>query len=131
MILLDTSVLIDPPASWPGQVLGSSAMCLAELQFGIQMAATPAARAERTRRVGAYRNLLEWIPFEESDAVSYGVLAERVARRRPAHARSKDIMIAAQALTLGVPLLTRNSRDFDLVSDLVEILDGNQPVPAR
>ena len=131
MILLDTSVLIDPLASWPGPVLGSSALCLAELQFGIQMAMSPAARAERTRRVGVYRNLLEWIPFEESDAVSYGVLAERVARRRPAHARSKDIMIAAQALTLGVPLLTRNFRDFDLVSDIVEILDGNQQVPAR
>ena len=39
-------------------------------------------------------------------------------------------MIAAQALTLGVPLLTRNVSDFDLVSDLVEILDGNDPVAA-
>jgi hypothetical protein len=28
------------------------------------------------------------------------------------------------------PLLTRNARDFDLVSDLVEILDGNYPPSA-
>lgn len=72
-----------------------------------------------------YRSMFEWIPFEEPDAENYGVLAARVAPRRPAHARTKDILIAAQALTLGVPLLTRNVRDFDLVSDLVEILDGN------
>jgi predicted nucleic acid-binding protein len=39
-------------------------------------------------------------------------------------------VIAAQALTLGVPLLTRNVRDFELVNDLVEILDGNAPLAA-
>lgn len=131
MILLDTSVLIDPPVQWPAPVLGSSSICLAELQFGIQAAPTAAIRSARVRRVAAYRSLLEWIPFEESDAESYGMLAGRVAKQRPAHARSKDIMLAAQALTLGVPLLTRNVHDFDLVSDLVEILDGNAQTQPR
>ncbi|CAN5238609.1 hypothetical protein BH09ACT5_BH09ACT5_22870 [soil metagenome] len=74
--------------------------------------------------------MLEWIPFEEPDSASYAILAAKVAQKRPGHARSKDILIAAQALTLGVPLLTRNVKDFDLVSDLVEILDGNAPVSA-
>ncbi|MDO7883243.1 PIN domain-containing protein [Protaetiibacter sp. WY-16] len=125
MILLDTSVLLAPPSHWPGAILGSSTICLAELQFGVQKAPTAAIRAQRTRAVATYRSIFEWIPFEEPDAENYGVLAARVAPRRPAHARTKDILIAAQALTLGVPLLTRNVRDFDLVSDLVEILDGN------
>jgi predicted nucleic acid-binding protein len=39
------------------------------------------------------------------------------------HARSKDIMIAAQAHSLGIPLMTRNAKDFELVSDVVEILE--------
>ncbi len=130
MILLDTSVLIDPPTRWPGAILGSSMLCLAELEFGVQCAPSAIERSRRVRRLAIYRDQLEWIPFEEPDAASYGVLAARVVPHRPAHARSTDIMIAAQALTLGVPLLTRNMRDFDLVSDLVEILDGNSPVAA-
>ena len=125
MILLDTSVLVDPPERWPRAVLGSSSLCLAELEFGIHMARSAAIRAERTRRLAVYRSRFEWVPFEESDAASFGIVAERVARSRPAHARSTDILLAAQALTLGVPLLTRNVKDFALVSDLVEILDGN------
>jgi len=40
-------------------------------------------------------------------------------------------MLAAHAFTLGVALLTRNVEDFELVSDLVEILDGNLSGPAR
>ena len=76
------------------------------------------------RNLARYR-AFEWIPFEEPDAESYALLAAKVARKRPGHARSKDILIAAQALTLGVPLLTRNVKDFHLVSDVVEILDGN------
>ena len=130
MILLDTSVLIDPMAVWPGPILGSSVLCVAELEFGVQRAPNAEERSRRVRRLALYRQQLEWIPFEEPDAASYGVLAAKVAPHRPAHARSTDIMIAAQALTLGVPLLTRSVRDFDLVSDLVEILDGNSPVSA-
>ncbi|MEO8095522.1 MAG: PIN domain-containing protein [Pseudolysinimonas sp.] len=131
VILLDTSVLIEPLDRWPGAVLGSSVLCLAELQFGVHFARSPALRASRVRNLARYRSVLEWIPFEEPDSESYAVLAARVAKTRPAHARSTDILIAAQALTLGVPLLTRNVKDFELVGDLVEILDGNSPVSAR
>ena len=125
MILIDTSVLIDPPVEWPASLLGSSILCLAELEYGVHRAPDAAERSRRVRRLRLYRSRVEWIPFEAPDAASYGVLAARVAAHRPSYARSKDIMIAAQALTLGVPLLTRNVKDFHLVSDLVEILDGN------
>ena len=131
MILLDTSVLIDPPDAWPAPVLGSSAICLAELLFGVQTAPTASARSFRTRRLAVYRSMMEWIPFEEPDAESYATLAALVARKRPSHARSKDMLIAAQALTLGVPLITRNARDFELVRDVVEILDAGRPSHSR
>ncbi|MEP6480720.1 MAG: PIN domain-containing protein [Rhodoglobus sp.] len=131
MILLDTSVLVEAVVPWPGPVLGSSVLCLAELQFGVHFASNAALRASRVRNLARYRTVLEWIPFEEPDAESYALLAAKVAQTRSAHARSKDIMIAAQALTLGVPLLTRNAKDFELVADLVEIIDGNSSVSAR
>jgi hypothetical protein len=35
----------------------------------------------------------------------------------------KDIMITAQADSLGIPLMTRNGQDFELVRDVVEILE--------
>ena len=54
--------------------------------------------------------------------LSYARLAARVAKRRPAHARSTDIMLAGQAAALGAKVLTFNTKDFELVSDLVEIV---------
>ncbi|WP_211881220.1 PIN domain-containing protein [Pseudarthrobacter albicanus] len=124
MILLDTNVLISPPSVWPaGAVLGSSIISLAELQFGIRSSASEQIRRHRVRRLAVWRELMDWILFDEHAAESYGELAARVRTLRPQHARSKDIMIAAQAHALGVPLMTRNAKDFELVSDVVEILE--------
>jgi len=123
VILLDTNVLITPPAVWPdGSVLGSSIISLAELQFGIRSSASEEIRRNRVHRLAVWRELMDWILFDEHAAESYGELAARVKRRRPQHARSKDIMIAAQAHSLGIPLMTRNAKDFELVDDVVEIL---------
>lgn len=123
MILLDTNVLIAPPAVWPaGAVLGSSIISLAELQFGIRSSASEEIRRNRVHRLAVWRELMDWILFDEHAAESYGELAARVKRLRPKPARSKDIMIAAQAHSLGIPLMTRNARDFELVEDVVEIV---------
>lgn len=131
MILLDTSILIAPPTELPAVEMGASAICLAELQFGVEAAASVGERNFRLQRIARYSEVLEWIAFDEADATSYGVLAARVSPVRAGHARSKDIMIAAQALTLGIPLMTRNGRDFELVSDLVEIVGPNDLTSPR
>lgn len=124
VILLDTNVLISPPAVWPdGAVLGSSIISLAELQFGIRSSASEEIRRNRVHRLAVWRELMDWVLFDEHAAESYGELAARVKRLRPQHARSKDIMIAAQAHSLGIPLMTRNAKDFELVDDVVEILE--------
>jgi predicted nucleic acid-binding protein len=64
------------------------------------------------------------LPFDEYAAEAYGEFAAEVSRRRPGHARSKDILIASQAYSLGIPLVTRNVRDFELVSHLVDVMDA-------
>ncbi|MFM9877874.1 MAG: type II toxin-antitoxin system VapC family toxin [Rhodoglobus sp.] len=122
MILLDTSILIAPPVDLSTTGMGASVISLGELEFGVAVAASVSERNFRLHRIARYSEVLEWIAFEEADARSYGVLAARVAPVRAGHARSKDILIAAQALTLGIPLMTRNEQDFELVSDLVEIV---------
>jgi len=45
-----------------------------------------------------------------------------VARKRPAHARSKGILMAAHAHALGVPFMTRTAKGFAQVAHLVEII---------
>ncbi|RFA07583.1 hypothetical protein B7R21_15475 [Subtercola boreus] len=119
---LDTNILIDPPKDLPDDSFGSSIISLAELHSGVELATDVATRAQRQQRLVQLRALFDWIPFDEYSAESYGVLAATVARTRPGHARSKDIMIAGQAHALGVPLMTRNARDFELVSHLVQVI---------
>ena len=121
VILLDTSVLIDPPSVWPNEEIGASTLAMAELHFGIQAAQDAVSRSQRLRALEVYRSFLDWIQFDEPAAQAYGVLAIEVSRTRPAHARSKDILMVAQAFALGVPFMTRNPKDFDLVKHLVEI----------
>jgi len=124
VILVDTSVLIEPPTDWPDDTVGASLIALAELNFGVQAARDAPTRSRRLRNLATFRSFLDWIPFDESAADAYGVLAAEVNRTRPAHARSKDILMVSQAFALGVPFLTRNPRDFALISHLVEIREA-------
>ncbi|TFB71904.1 type II toxin-antitoxin system VapC family toxin [Cryobacterium glaciale] len=123
VILLDTSVLIG--MSFPsGESLGASVISLAELQFGVYGARTAEIRAQRVRRLSELRELgFEWIPLDEDAARCYGELAAEVSKRRPGHSRSKDIMIAGHAYSLGVALATHNVKDFELIAHLVQIVE--------
>ncbi|MGO2746482.1 type II toxin-antitoxin system VapC family toxin [Microbacterium sp.] len=125
MILLDTSVLIDiDNVALPRESIVLSSLAAAELQFGIEHAATIEIRRQRMMRFGRLTRLLEapWLPFDEAAARSYGRLAAIVARTRPSHARGKDVLLAGHAHALGARLATLNPKDFELVADEVEII---------
>ena len=123
MIMLDTSVLIDFPTEWPeNEVFGCSTVALAELQFGLQLTIGTPDHAARQARLTLLESLFEWVPFDEKAAVGYGTLAAAVNARRPGHARSKDVMLAGHAYSLGAALMTRNPKDFEPVEGLVEII---------
>lgn len=125
MILLDTSALVDlSNIQLPDEPIALSAIVLAELRFGMEAATTAEHRHERTARLAWIEATLgtEWLPFDMAAARGYAALAARVAQTRPAHARSKDIMLAGHAHSLGAQLLTFNAKDFELVSDQVEIV---------
>ena len=125
MILLDTNVLIrvDQLSLFEDE-LAVSAISLAELRFGIERAPDVKARRQRTQEPSYLEDVLRvsWLPFDRAAAEGYGRLAAIVAPTRPSHARSKDILLAGHAYALGASFMTFNAKDFDLVSDEVEII---------
>jgi toxin FitB len=118
--LLDTSVLIG--AESPGELEGAiSAASLAELHFGVLVAASEDERARRSQRLGVIEATFDPLPVDAAVAREWGRLAAAVVGRggKPRR-RALDLVIAATANVHQVPLLTRNPKDFALISDLVE-----------
>jgi predicted nucleic acid-binding protein len=120
-VLLDTSVLID--ADDPGDLEGGiSAASLAELHFGMLVAADPDERARRAQRLGVIEATFDPLPVDARVAREWGRLAAAVAERgaRPRR-RAIDLVIAATANVHGVRLLTADTADLAIIDDLVEV----------
>jgi predicted nucleic acid-binding protein len=119
--LLDTSVLIG--ADKPGELEGAiSAASLAELHFGVQVANDPDERARRGLRLGVIEATFDPLPIDAAVAREWGRLAGAVRNRggQPRR-RAMDLAIAATASVHGVPLLTHNGADFQIIDDLVDV----------
>jgi toxin FitB len=120
--VLDTSVLIG--AEGPGELEGGaiSAASLAELHFGVLVAADDDERARRTQRLGVVEATFDPLPVDSTVAREWGRLAAAVvARGGQPRRRAMDLAIAATANVAGVPLLTHNVGDFGLIDDLVDL----------
>jgi hypothetical protein len=120
-LLLDTSVLIRGRTD-PEDEVAISAVSLAELHFGVLVAADDKARAIRLRRLAAIETVFDPLPFDAIVARECGRLHAAVAQRggKPRR-RSFDLAIAATANVHGVPLLTLDVADFKLIEDLVDV----------
>ncbi len=119
-VLLDTSVLIsDPPASDVEAAI--SVASLAELHFGVLVAADDDERGLRSQRLGAIESTFDPLPITVDVAREWGRLAAAVSNRggQPRR-RAIDLAIAATANVHGVPLLTHNTSDFEIISDLTD-----------
>jgi predicted nucleic acid-binding protein len=116
--ILDTSVLIATDIEpIPGE-LAISAVSIAELQFGVLVAADEA----RLSRLSAIQRRFHPLPVDELVADSYAELAARVVKvgRQP-RARVMDLLIAATAHAHGATVYTRNTADFVGLEDLVDV----------
>jgi toxin FitB len=119
--LLDTSVLIGSQS--PGDLEGAiSAASLAELHFGVLVAQDPDERGRRGLRLGVIEATFDPLPLDAPVAREWGRLAATVTARggRPRR-RAMDLAIAATAKVAGVPLVTHNVADFELIADLVRV----------
>jgi hypothetical protein len=119
--ILDTSVLIG--AEKPGELEGAiSAASLAELHFGLGVAQDPDERGRRGLRLGVIESTFEPLPIDAAVAREWGRLAAAIRTREgQPRRRAMALAIAATANVHGVPLLTHNSADFQLIDDLVDV----------
>lgn len=116
-VLVDTSVLVASDADLSGLMCQISSVSYAQLHFGVQTAGDAEIRDARQHRLTLVQATYgRGIAFTDVIAHHYGILCARLrAQGRSPRGRAMDIMIAATALALDVPLVTRNPAD---VADL-------------
>lgn len=107
-VLVDTDVLVDhlrgAARLWPGRDrLACSVITRAELHAG---------RGAEERTVAAMLAPFRELPVDREVAFAAGRLRRETGIRLP------DALIAATALVAGIPVLTRNRRDFERVPRL-------------
>ena len=115
-VLLDTSVVIAPPAaglSTLGDLLAVSAISVAELEYGAYDEPDPLQAHARRQRLDATTNTFDILDFDRATAQRYGLLANMVraagCNPRP---RRLDLLIAATAARHNLALATRNPDDL-------------------
>jgi predicted nucleic acid-binding protein len=121
--LLDTSVLTGEETP-PAVEVAISVASLAELHFGVLVAPDDDERALRTQRLGAIESTFDPLPVSADIAREWGRLAAAVSNRggQPRR-RAIDLVLAATANVHGVPLLTHNVGDFQIIGDLIDVRD--------
>lgn len=121
--LLDTSVVIAAQAMRLPDETAISAATLAELLFGAPLSRDDRTRRLRLRRLTEVEARFDPLPIDAAVAHSYGALAHLVvARGRQPRRRAMGLLVAATAHTHGVPLFTRDPKDFVGLGDEIEII---------
>jgi tRNA(fMet)-specific endonuclease VapC len=122
--LLDTNVVSEMIRHPQGRVterirevgeanVATSIIVAAELRYG----AAKKRSARLTAHIEAVLGALEVLPFEDPADRVYGVLrADLEQKGQPIG--GNDLLIAAQALSLGFTLVTANEREFSKIDDL-------------
>jgi predicted nucleic acid-binding protein len=114
--LLDTSVVIDLDLLTREELPAVPEICvitLAELGVGIHLTSDPAERAVRQERLQRAESQFVPLPFDVPAAQRFTYLVGlTVASGRSSRPRRLDLMIGAVASVHGLPLYTRNPRDF-------------------
>ncbi len=125
--ILDTSVVIDletlDAQSLPVEV-AITALTMAELAAGPHAATNTDERARRQDRLQRTEATFAPLPFDAEAVRAYGRIYAAVAAagRKARGARAVDLMIAAIACSVDLPLYTRNPNDFAALDGLVEIV---------
>jgi tRNA(fMet)-specific endonuclease VapC len=97
----------------PPSELCISAITLAELTFGAE-----AKRSSRTRRaIRTFTRGIAVAPFDEASAERFAAVAAALATRGQPIGLY-DTLVAAQALSLGLTVVTNNTRHFSRVPGL-------------
>lgn len=122
--LLDTNIVSDlvrnPQGHIAGQIrkVGEANVCTsiivaAELRYG----AAKKGSSRLTAQLEAVLGALDVLPFEAPADVTYGLIRSRLEHAgRPIG--GNDLLIAAQAITLGCTIVSDNEREFARIGGL-------------
>lgn len=92
-----------------------SVITLAELEYGVFNSSNP----ERNQlALTLFLANIEVVPFDDDAAVEYGRIRADL-KRKGMPIGANDLMIAAHAKSLGVTLVTNNTREFERVEGLM------------
>ena len=92
-----------------------SVVTLAELEYGVFNSSNP----ERNQlALTLFLANIDAIPFDDDAAVEYGRIRADL-RRKGTPIGANDLMIAAHAKSLGMTLVTNNTREFSRVEGLM------------
>lgn len=123
--LLDTNICIHiikhkPPSvfarfqDFTPQDLCISAITLAELEYGAEKSSFP----EKNRlALAMFLSGITVLPFDDAAAAEYGRLRAQL-EKAGTPIGANDMLIAAQALSLRLPIVTNNTREFLRVEGL-------------
>lgn len=128
MVMLDTNICIYIIKQKPPEVLkrfleyqvgdiAISAITLAELRYGV---AKSHYRDKNTKALDEFIIPLEILPFDEEATRSYGEIRAAL-EKAGTPIGSMDLLIAAHAVSLGVTLVTNNTKEFNRVSGLTVV----------
>lgn len=124
--LLDTSVVIGLTSVDPIRLPDESAVAaitLAELAAGPHATNDPDEAARRQDRLQWAASTWEALAFDADAARAYGrVFAAARTAGRSHRPRLSDLLVAATALSNGLPVYTRNANDFIALDGLVEVV---------
>jgi tRNA(fMet)-specific endonuclease VapC len=123
--LLDTNVVSDLMRNPGGRAAAriaevgeaqvcSSVIVAAELRYGVAKKGSARLETRLTFLLGA----LEFLPFESPADSTYGQIRAQL-ERVDQQIGGNDLLIAAQAINLGMTLVTDNERAFSRVSGLI------------
>lgn len=124
-LLLDTNICIYIIKQQPAAVLqrfleyevgdiGISSITLAELRYGV---AKSTHQDKNAKALDEFIIPLEIVPFDEAAAHLYGEIRATL-ERAGTPIGAMDLLIAAHALALEIPLVTNNTREFARIPDL-------------
>lgn len=128
-IMLDTNICIYLIKRQPTQVLnrfkeyqvgdiGISSITLSELYYGV---AKSAHRGKNAKALEEFIIPLEVAPFNEKAAYVYGNIRAHLEKAGKTIG-AMDMLIAAHAMSLDIPLATNNTREFIRIPAL-DVLD--------
>ena len=127
--LLDTNICIYVIKQRPLRVMekfracdlgdiGISAITVSELWYGVAKNLNQASKAANTKALRQFLLPLNVVHFDDRAAEAYGEI--RAALEQAGEPiGGMDLLIAAQAVSLGIPLVTNNEREFTRAPDLI------------